>query len=72
MWNVLYPLSNSDLTHTPRLSYVNSRCQSLDTAGGTAMHAAVPVRFQMTVNSADVASPYLPLSLPPMLPAAVT
>ena len=63
----------SDLAHTRRLSYINSRCQSVDTAGSTAMHTAVPVRFQMTVYSAGgVASLHLPLSPSPMPPAAVT
>jgi len=39
VWNVIHPLSNSDLAQTPQLSYINSRCQSLDTAGGRHGHA---------------------------------
>ena len=32
--NVLHPLSNGDLTYTQQLSYIKSRCPSLDTVGG--------------------------------------
>ena len=67
---VLHPLSNSDLAHTRWLSYINSRCQSLDMVGGTAMHPAVPVRFQMTLFT--LLALLLPLSPSPMPPAAVT
>jgi len=71
--NVLHPLSNSDLAHTRPLSYINSRCESLDRAGGTghARCSASEVSDDFVYSAGGVASPYLLLSPSRMPPAAV-